>query len=201
MQIIIQKPSDASNEESQALLEFKRTTLMLYIQVKRKHLIVIIRQGFRVLFCIYCQNLDGRSSWTTIISAFRTLVETVEDRIFAVMHGGLTLLFEAIHMLHTMHHEATACNVSGELVDLLSILTELLRSFRPKEFAHGIQSCNNGEAAISRVLSNCKDWPEILKKLATLLNTYNCAELRNGAAGEFTFLFYCIRILFLIIQV
>ena len=88
-------------------------------------------------------------------------------------------------MLHTMHHEATACHVTGEIVELLTILTEILRSFRPKEFSHGIQTyiCP-GDIPISRFISTSKEWPEVLRKLATLLNTYNCADLRNNAIGN-----------------
>jgi ubiquitin carboxyl-terminal hydrolase 34 len=128
--------------------------------------------------------LDSRASWGTLISAFRILVDTHEDRIFVVMNSGLNLLFDAINMLHTMHHEATACHVTGEIVDLLSLLTEILRSFRPKEFSHGMQSVHEGEVSIQRFIATCKEWPEVLRKLVTLLNTYNCGDLRNSASGK-----------------
>lgn len=133
------------------------------------------------------QNLDVRSSYGTLISALRILIETVEDRVYFVLHNGLIVLLEAINMIHTMHHEATACHVTGELVDLLSLLSEILRTFRPKEFAHGMSqqgTSASGDVPIQRFISACKEWPEVLRKLATLLNTYNCADLRNSATGE-----------------
>jgi ubiquitin carboxyl-terminal hydrolase 34 len=89
-------------------------------------------------------------------------------------------------MLHTMHHEATACHITGEIVELLTILSETLKSFRPKEFTSGLQHINNNEdvLCIQRYITSAKDWPEVLRKLATFLNTYNCAELRTSAIGK-----------------
>ncbi|CAG7822666.1 unnamed protein product [Allacma fusca] len=158
MQIFVSKTPETSEQELQEIAMFKRSTLQLYLQI-----------------------LDGRSNWSTLISAFRILVETFDDRVFVVCNNGLNLKFEALHILHTMHHEATACHVTGEIVELLTIMTEILRSFRPKEFAHGMQVYNPGEIQITRFISSSKEWPEVLRKLATLLNTYNCADLRNNA--------------------
>lgn len=82
-----------------------------------------------------------------------------------------------------MHHEATACHVTGEIVDLLNLLTGILQSFRPKDIPHGSQAFLPNEMQISRVIVNCKDWPEVLRKLGTFLNTYNSGDLRGAALG------------------
>jgi len=114
----------------------------------------------------------------------------MEDKLFVIGSNGLNLLFDAISMLHTMHHEATACHITGEMVELLTILTDMLRTFRPKEFAPNIPGGNNNNIeevpVITRYIANSKDWPDVLRKLATLLNTYNCADLRNSAIGNIT---------------
>lgn len=161
MQIFVTKSSEATDQEIIEINHFKRSTLQLYLQI-----------------------LDGRSNWATMISAFKILIESVEDRIFVVANNGLCLIFEAIHVLHTMHHEATACHVVTEIVELLSILTEILRTFRPKEISGGLAMCNIPDIQLHRFILNSKEWPNVLSKLATLLNTYNHADLRTAAIGK-----------------
>lgn len=72
-----------------------------------------------------------------------------------------------------MLHEATACHVSGELLDVLSILLDLIRCirmYRDHKDSRGI-------------LLASKDWLEVLRKLASLLNTYNPPEMRMLCIG------------------
>lgn len=79
-----------------------------------------------------------------------------------------------------MHHEATACHVSGDLLELLSILLDLmkcLRMYRENKDVRG-------------VLLGTKEWVEILRKLATLLNTYNSSEMRASCMGKHSILFF-----------
>jgi len=82
-----------------------------------------------------------------------------------------------------MHHEATACHVTGEIVELLSILADILRSFKPKNTAAGLQVFPANDIQINRIIAASKEWPEVLRKLATFLNTYNSGDLRNAAIG------------------
>ena len=42
------------------------------------------------------QCLDGRTSWSTLISAFRILVDTNDDRLYVAYNGGLQIVFEVI---------------------------------------------------------------------------------------------------------
>ena len=37
---------------------------------------------------------------------------------------------QAFNTLHVMHHEATACHVTGDIVDLLSIVLQVLKVAR-----------------------------------------------------------------------
>ncbi|KAK4884213.1 hypothetical protein RN001_000484 [Aquatica leii] len=152
MQLFVTKHSDATETEQREICSFRRSTLTAYLQC-----------------------LDGRTSWGTLISAFRILVDCNDDRLYIVYNCGLQIVFESFQNLHVMLHEATACHVSGDLIEILSILLDLVRCVRiyrdPKD-ARGI-------------LFAYKDWLEVLRKLASLLNTYNPPEMR----------FLCIEIL------
>lgn len=72
-----------------------------------------------------------------------------------------------------MLHEATACHVAGDLLEILSIMLDLLRCVRiyrdPKD--------------VRAILLSSKDWLEILRKLASLLNTYNPPDMRMFCIG------------------
>lgn len=53
-----------------------------------------------IFYCLYViLGLNGKTCWTTLISAFRTLVETDEDRLYIVYNGGLQLAFEVNHIM------------------------------------------------------------------------------------------------------
>lgn len=76
-----------------------------------------------------------------------------------------------------MLHEATACHVSGDLLDILSIMQDLIRCIRT------YRDCKDARGLILA----SKDWIEVISKLATLLNTYNPSELRSLCIGKLKF--------------
>lgn len=76
-----------------------------------------------------------------------------------------------------MYHEATACHVTGDLLELLTILVDLVKYLRTHRDA------TNKD--VRSVLLACKDWMDIPRKLVTLLNTYNSNEMRNLCIGRF----------------
>ncbi|XP_015123639.1 ubiquitin carboxyl-terminal hydrolase 34 [Diachasma alloeum] len=151
MQLLVARHPDQTEQEESEIASFRRGTLSSYLQ-----------------------GLDGRSCWATLISAFRILIESDDDRLYVVYNGGLGMALEAFHMLHIMYHEATACHVAGDLAELIAIIVELVRCVRC------VRTSRDSPDPRS-ILANCKEWPEILRKLATLLNTYNPPELRNLA--------------------
>lgn len=57
-------------------------------------------------------------------------VDNDEDRLLVIYNGGIEMCFDALHTLHSMHHEATACHVSGDLQELLSEMVLLLSTLR-----------------------------------------------------------------------
>ena len=59
----------------------------------------------------------------------KILVDSNEDRLFVVYNNGFSIIFDAFSMSHMMFHEATACHVTGEIVDLISIYADLVSTF------------------------------------------------------------------------
>ena len=118
---------------------------------------------------LYLTTLDGRSSWNTLINALKILVEGNEDRLFVVYNNGLALIFESFNMLHMMFHEATACHVTEELVDLCTIFLDLIKAVRMQR--------NNTE--ITQILSRWKDMGDMTNRLLTLINSFTPPDLRE----------------------
>ncbi|CAH1127870.1 unnamed protein product [Ceutorhynchus assimilis] len=150
MQIMVMKHPDASEADQREIYTFKRSTLMTYLQC-----------------------LDGRTSWGTLINAFRILVDTNDEKLYIVYNGGLQIVFECFQNLHIMLHEATACHVVGDMLEILQILSDLM---------HCIRGYRDNKDARSLLLAT-KDWLEVIRKLATLLNTYNPPEMRSLCIG------------------
>ncbi|XP_077536768.1 ubiquitinyl hydrolase 1 puf isoform X3 [Haemaphysalis longicornis] len=143
MELFVSLPRGASEQEQREVSLFKRTTLALYL------------------------SLDPRVCWATLVAALRILVGGPQDRLLALSAGGLPVLFQALHTLHVMYHEATACHVTGDLGDLLSLLLELLRT------------CAGGAAP--EPLAALRGWPQLgegLRRLLTLLNSYVPPQVR-----------------------
>lgn len=107
MTLFVAKFPDSSEEELQEIRSFRTTTLQLYLSI-----------------------LDGRFSWQTLISVLRILIDSTEDKLFTVCNNGHSLIYDAFNIHHLMHHEATACHVTQELLDLLTLFTDLVRTIR-----------------------------------------------------------------------
>ena len=56
--------------------------------------------------------------WQTLITVFRILVDSDEERVHACSANALTRLGQVVSFLHEMHHEATACHVMSDLVQV-----------------------------------------------------------------------------------
>ncbi|KAL0270091.1 UNVERIFIED_CONTAM: hypothetical protein PYX00_007611 [Menopon gallinae] len=151
MQLFATKYPDMSEQEINEVNIFRKSTIQLYLQ-----------------------NIDARTSWATLISAFRILVETEEERLFAIYNNGIQKLFEAFQTLHTVYHDSSTCHVASELMELLGIMMSMLKTLSMSQ-----SSGSNKDARTT--LSNCKDWVDVLRKLATLQNSYNPSEMRNMA--------------------
>ncbi|KAL4238015.1 Ubiquitin carboxyl-terminal hydrolase 34 [Mactra antiquata] len=151
MRLMSTKYPDSGEDEIKAITRFKQSTIQLYLQ-----------------------NLDARSGWQTLICALKILVDSETDKLIVLFNKGLQMLGEAFITLHVMYHEATACHVTGDIVDLLSILLHVLKNARNYvEQKKGQQS--------NEVKLYVHSWDEkigIAKKLLTLLNSYTPPEIR-----------------------
>ncbi|KAL5285273.1 USP34 family protein [Megaselia abdita] len=150
MSLFAERQPESSEIEQQEINNFRRTTLSAYLS-----------------------GLDARVSWSTLINALKILVDNDEDRLFVVYNGGIEMCFEALHTLHSMFHEATACHVNGDLMELLTEMLPLISALRV-EILNDSKS-KNRKPIILKGLSDA------LKRLATFLNTFNAPELRHLA--------------------
>lgn len=147
MALFVAKYPDSTQTELDQICVFRRQTLSAYLN-----------------------GLDARVSWNTLVSALRILVENEEDRLFFVSNGGLTMCFEALLTLHSMYHEATACNVTEDLQDLLREIVRLVQALR--------QSCREQKKKYPPS-GYFKGLPEVIRRLTTLLNTFVPPEKRK----------------------
>lgn len=146
MTLFAARHPDSTDAEQREITSFRKTTLSAYLS-----------------------GLDARVSWGTLIAALRTLVDNDDDRLFVVLNGGIAMCFEALHTLHSMYHEATACHVSGDLQELLAEMVLLVGTLR----------VNSREQKKRPPPSALKGLADAVRRLATLLNTYNPPEMRN----------------------
>ena len=179
MALFVQKPKSGDfehfEERMAEIRQFRHQTLQLYLSI-----------------------LDGRSSWTTLIQVLRILIDSDEDRIFVVYNNGLSLVYDAISMLHVMYHEATACHITSEIIELVVIFQQLLRAVKSHVNvtrgsdgkvaataaggAANLSSAAEGSSAgedIMQMLSRWKDMADITNKLFTLVNSFTPMEMRE----------------------
>uniref|UniRef100_A0A1B0CAV9 ubiquitinyl hydrolase 1 n=2 Tax=Lutzomyia longipalpis TaxID=7200 RepID=A0A1B0CAV9_LUTLO len=138
-----------------------------------------VEELFRLMTLFAQRHPDASESDQREISNFRRTTLTAyltgldaRDRLFVVLHGGIAMAFEALHTLHSMYHEATACHVSGDLQELLAELVLLVSTLR-------LTNRNDPKKRLQPGV--LKGLQEGVRRLATLLNTYNPPEMRNLA--------------------
>ncbi|KAL4703265.1 hypothetical protein ACJJTC_009240 [Scirpophaga incertulas] len=137
--------SSASGGEGADVREaaaFRRSTLAAYLQ----------GEG----------GLNGRTCWTTLISAFCTLVENEDDRLYVVYNGGLQITFESLHAMYTEGGGGgggSGASVRGELCGALRWAGALCRTLRTRRDAKEARA----------LLLACKDWPECARRLVAML--------------------------------
>ncbi|XP_062502356.1 ubiquitin carboxyl-terminal hydrolase 34-like isoform X2 [Corticium candelabrum] len=78
---------------------------------------------------LFLHNVDGQN-WAIWLKLFGVILHTSDDVMIFIAHDGLTTVTEAFGMLQQMYHEATACNVVAELLDLLNMVARLLKVVR-----------------------------------------------------------------------
>ncbi|KAJ4921883.1 hypothetical protein JOQ06_022026, partial [Pogonophryne albipinna] len=88
-----------------------------------------VEELFNLMQLFVAQRADMREEELEDVK--QVLLENDEDRLLVVFNRGLILMTESFNTLHMMYHEATACHVTGDLVELLSIFLSVLKATRP----------------------------------------------------------------------
>ena len=153
MRLFIQTQDDSTAQELEEIQNFKRNTILLYLN-----------------------SVDQRSCWTTTITAFSILLENDEDRLFAISNNATHSLYQSFNILFMMFHEATACHITNEIVEVLRIITGLLKTLY-KELE---------QSKMKEFYSKWKDRSEFIKKPIHLLNTFTPTEVRISCMGKWT---------------
>jgi len=82
-----------------------------------------------------------------------------------------------------MYHEATACHVTGDLIDMLALIVDITKCLQK---THEQNKLAEKETPRTVILTY-KEWPDLLRKLVTLLNTYNPKEMRQSVLGNINY--------------
>lgn len=82
-----------------------------------------------------------------------------------------------------MYHEATACHVTGDIIDMLGLIVDITKCLQR---IHDQKKLPDKETPRTLILTY-KEWPDMLRKLVTLLNTYNPKEMRQLVLGNINF--------------
>jgi ubiquitin carboxyl-terminal hydrolase 34 len=82
-----------------------------------------------------------------------------------------------------MYHEATACHVTGDLIDMLALILDITKCLQMSQE----QKKLNDKETPRTIILTYKEWPDLLRKLVTLLNTYNPKEMRQSVLGNINY--------------
>ena len=150
MKLFITVYPDTTEQELRDIRQFKRTTLQMYLT-----------------------SVDPRASWSTIVAALNILVENDDDRCYVIVNNGLLSLVQSFNTLFIMFHEATACHITNEIVELLKMITQLLISMK-----------SNPTTEVREWMPKFKEHGEFVRKLIHLLNTYTPPIVRSQSMGK-----------------
>jgi ubiquitin carboxyl-terminal hydrolase 34 len=144
MELFIQVNEETTETEKRQINEFKKSILHMYLT-----------------------QLDSRNNWCAIVRGIQTLMRDPEDIAFVILNNGMFCLLSAFHTLFVMFHEATACHVSNDIVDVLKIVGTLL-DFMTSTPLHEVKEWTH----------KWKEQSEQIKKLVYMLNSYTTQEVR-----------------------
>ncbi|XP_072159450.1 LOW QUALITY PROTEIN: ubiquitin carboxyl-terminal hydrolase 34 [Bemisia tabaci] len=117
--------------------------------------------------------LDGHHSYSTIINIFNILLESDFDKIICIQNNGFMLLFDSFQTIFSIYHDSAA-NFQSVYIDLHHVLSYILEFI---QLLNGFTKNNVNK--VRSVISQYKNFCEVVKKLLLLLNTFNNNSLRN----------------------
>lgn len=119
---------------------------------------------------LFCGCMDGQHSWMTLINILKILIESEEDCVHVVCNNGLNPLGEAFSTLHLMYHEATACNVTKDILEVSTLLHTIL------------ECCHSHSPRIPEAYKALHGWMErtdIMMKALSMLNSFVPKDIRK----------------------
>jgi len=144
--------------------------LGLFTNQKQSHDNPEAIRSFRTkALALFSTEIDGQSAWTTLISAYKILLQSEEDFLVVATNKGLRTLSEALFTLFVMYYEATACNVEDDITEVLQIFSNVLScclKFRDRQ-------------DVTRGFLCWKDKREVMHKLAAMVNSYSPKKIRS----------------------
>ncbi|XP_065067715.1 ubiquitin carboxyl-terminal hydrolase 34-like isoform X1 [Rhopilema esculentum] len=129
---------------------------------------------------LFSTSIDGQSAWTTLISAYKVLLQSEEELLIVATNNGLTTLSEALFTLFVMYYEATACNVEDDIAEVLHILLNVMNCCMKHRDRQG------KALEIKRSLFSWKERREVMQKLASMLNSYSPRKIRHSCTDLLT---------------
>lgn len=142
-------PPDPTENELKEINKFKKNTIQTYLT-----------------------QLDLRTSWQTIMMALQILIDNDDDRLYLLSIKGLNSLFQLFHALYVMFHEATACNITSEIVEILKMIVSVLKTL----YSHQEQ--------LKETCNSLRDYNEMIKKIICLINSYTPPLVRQFCLGK-----------------
>ena len=108
VRLMAEDHADDSEEERKAIAHFRQTVIQMALS-----------------------HLDTRSHWQALVTLLKFVVLSNEECLMVIRNRGLEILSDTFSTLYLMHHEATACHVGAELIDLLSLMKQVLKAGVP----------------------------------------------------------------------
>lgn len=85
-------------------------------------------------------------------------------------------MFQAFNALYMMFHEATACHITNEIVELLKLIVSSIKTMRNR-FQH--------VPKLKEWKENWKEHGEAVRKCIFLINSYTPGHLRTTCFGNY----------------
>jgi len=140
------------------------------LNYKTEEDIVVAIRFRRKAIELFCGCMDGGHTWTTFVNILKLLIDSEEDCIHVAACNGLNPLGEAFSTLFLMYHEATACNVTPDIMEVTNLL-------------HTIVSCchthSETNAKAFNALQGWKDRSDVMVKALSLLNSFVPREIHK----------------------
>ncbi|XP_065661314.1 ubiquitin carboxyl-terminal hydrolase 34 isoform X2 [Hydra vulgaris] len=120
---------------------------------------------------LVCSSIEGHNAWMTLVNVLRVLITSKEDCLHVVYSNGLNPLGEAFCTLHLMYYEATACNITNDILEVTNLLQTVLGY---------CQSHISDIDPLYKVLHSWEDRADVMIKALSMLNSFVAKEIQKS---------------------